>query len=95
METVKLEYDYEENDDRRLYVKGKISGIICPTCKKKNTYKFDPSLGQYLDYPEKGKKTAIYFCCEHEDCEEDIEIPMVIKDISITIQIDKTKVKKQ
>jgi hypothetical protein len=74
-------------------VKGKISDIICPSCKNKNVYKFDPSMGEYLDYPESGKKTTIGFCCKH--CEEDIEIPMVIRDIIITVEVDKTKAKKQ
>jgi hypothetical protein len=74
-------------------VKGEISDIICPSCKKKNDYKFDPTKGQYLNYPESGKKTTIGFCCKH--CEEDIGMPMVIKDIIITVEVDKTKVKKQ
>ena len=93
METIKLEYDYEQNDEKRLNVKGKISDIICPSCKKKTSYNFDPVRGQYLNYPQKGQKKSIGWFCEH--CDTDIEIPMIIKDIIITIEIDKTKVKIQ
>jgi hypothetical protein len=93
METIKLEYDYKKNEEKRLYVKGKISNIICPSCKKETSYRFDPTMGEYLSYPENGKKTSIYFCCNN--CEEDIEIPIKIKDIIITIEVDKTKVKIQ
>lgn len=89
----------DDSDFKRLYLKGKIVNIICPVCKKKQSYCFDPSKGQYLSYPKLGK-SELYFLCKNDDCPthskgDGLELPIQITDISVTIKYDITKVKLQ
>jgi len=79
---------------KRFYMNCPTIVVECPGCGSKLAYDFDE---QYLSYPEIGVKEHIGFYCD-KCSEADAEcveytVPVLIKDISVTLEYDPDEVK--
>lgn len=62
-------------DIKRFYI-GKDVSVNCPMCSHENIL---DGKHNYLSYPDTGKKNELYFCCQHCDCDLEIDVYIDVK----------------
>jgi hypothetical protein len=87
METIIGHVDVSEI--KRCYINLKAPfRIKCPTCKRMLHHDMD---SDYFGYPEIKEPTTLSIYCD--DCEEYIEVPMIIDSVVMTIKYEPEKAK--